>query len=551
MTNIMRTIKNKLFAAAAAGTALTGAASANNPVDGGIALLPAKSAIAQEVHIFHNWILMPIMTGISLFVLALLLWVAMRYRAKANPNPRKFSHNTLVEVLWTGIPILILLFIALFSFDLLYKEDVIPDGKQVIAKADGVQNVFAFANDFSERRVVSRANHMDVLVADSAGVRELTYRADYTLEDLGEAEVLVALNETPAPGQSVIIRGGRTRVGPSKLLGLFGEDRSEVALAPTVTLKVNGYQWGWTYSYPDYGDFEVTSNMLPEDQTTPELYRFAVDNPIYMPVGETIRVMTTARDVIHSFALPNFAIKVDAVPGRINETWFNALEEGTYYGQCSEICGIKHSFMPIEVRVVSRADFDQWVNEQRELNGMSPLGAEIAAVSLEAPVEAAIEEVAAVETEEASELAAQLVEETPAPAVIASAEVIERCEGDLNALVQATKIVFRISSADIDGQSYPVLDEIAGVANACTGSVIEIAGHTDSTGGEETNRLLSAARAQAVVDYLAAKDIPAAQLTAQGYGSAQPIASNSTREGRAQNRRIEFSVSAPEAPTAE
>ena len=198
------------------------------------------------------------------------------------------------------------------------------------------------------------------MVADSAGVRPLAYRTDYTLEGLGEPEVLVALNETPAAGQNVIIRGGRTRVGPGKIFGLFGEDNSEVALAPTVTLKVNGYQWGWTYSYPDFGDFEISSNMLPEDQTTPELYRYAVDNPIYLPVGETIRVVTTARDVIHSWALPNFAIKIDAVPGRINETWFNAIEEGAYYGQCSEICGIKHSFMPIEIRMVSRAEFNQW-----------------------------------------------------------------------------------------------------------------------------------------------------------------------------------------------
>ena len=102
----------------------------------------------------------------------------------------------------------------------------------------------------------------------------------------------------------------------AKVLGLFGEDRSEIALAPTITLKVNGFQWGWTYSYPDFGDFEVSSLMLAEDQTTPELYRYAVDNPIYVPVGETIRVVTTASDVIHSWALPNFAIKIDAVPGR-------------------------------------------------------------------------------------------------------------------------------------------------------------------------------------------------------------------------------------------
>ena len=321
---------------------------------------------------------MPVMTGISLFVLALLFWVAVRYNAKANPTPSKFSHNTLVEVLWTGIPIIILLFIALFSFDLLYKEDVIPDGKQVVVEADGQQKVFAFANDFSKRRIVKRREHLQVSLADASGERSLSYRDDYSVEGFGQEEVLVNLKETPRRGQNVIIRGGRTRVGLGKLFGLFGEDTSQIALAPTVTLKVNAYQWGWTYFYPDFGDFEVNSLMLPEDQTTPELYRFAVDNPIYLPVGESIRVTTTARDVIHSWSLPNFAIKIDAVPGRTNETWFNALEEGIYYGQCSEICGIKHSFMPIEVHVVSRAEFMQWVDQQRELNGLEPMGVAVA-----------------------------------------------------------------------------------------------------------------------------------------------------------------------------
>lgn len=375
----MRAMTKNFGAISGAGLTAMTAALANTPVDGGISLLPAKSPTAQEVHVFHNWVLMPVMVGISLFVLALLLWVIVRYNSKANPNPQKFSHNMLVEVLWTGIPIFILLFIALFSFDLLYKEDVIPDGKQVVAAADGQQNVFTFENNFTERRTVKRAKHLDVLIADGAGERALTYRDDFTVEGLGDPEIRVALNETPARGQNVIIRGGRTRVGPGKIFGLFGEDQSRVAVAPTVTLKVNGYQWGWTYFYPDFGDFEVNSLMLEEDQTTPELYRFAVDNPIYLPVGESIRVVTTAQDVIHSWAMPNFAIKVDAVPGRLNETWFQALEEGTYYGQCSEICGVKHSFMPIEIRVVSRAAFMEWVNEQRALNGMEPMSADVAA----------------------------------------------------------------------------------------------------------------------------------------------------------------------------
>ncbi|HBK90861.1 MAG TPA: hypothetical protein DDZ68_04225 [Parvularcula sp.] len=140
-----------------------------------------------------------------------------------------------------------------------------------------------------------------------------------------------------------------------------------------MTLKVVGYQWGWSYSYPDFGDFEFASNMLPEEKTTPELYRFEVDNRVVVPVGETIRVVTTARDVIHSFALPNMAIKVDAVPGRLNETWFKADREGVFYGQCSEICGVRHSAMPIAVEVVSRPKFEAWVDSQRALAGMAPM----------------------------------------------------------------------------------------------------------------------------------------------------------------------------------
>ncbi|MEO0880935.1 MAG: cytochrome c oxidase subunit II transmembrane domain-containing protein [Pseudomonadota bacterium] len=373
-------ISRRRLAAVFAGSGAVGAAGAavaaeGHAQDGGITLLPAGSALAAEVHSFHNWVLMPVMVGISLFVLALLLYVMVRYNQKANPVARRFSHNTLVEIVWTGVPILILLFIALFSFDLLYKEDVMPDGRQVVVQADGGATTVVFPNDFTAKRKVTRPKHLDVIVENANGAEKLAYRTGFTVEGLGEEEVVVTLNETPPAGSNVIVRGGRSRVGPTKVLGLFGEDRTEIATAPTVTIKVSGYQWGWSYSYPDFGDFEITSNMLPENETTPELYRLAVDNPVYIPAGETIRITTTARDVIHSWALPNFAIKVDAVPGRINETWFKADVENTYYGQCSEICGIKHAFMPIEVRAVSREEFMAWVNEQRELNGMEPMAA--------------------------------------------------------------------------------------------------------------------------------------------------------------------------------
>lgn len=329
---------------------------------GGIGMQPANSALAEEVHFFHNVILLPIITIISLFVLALLLWIVFRYNAKANPVPRKFSHNTLIEIIWTAAPIAILLVIALPSFELLYKEDVVPDGKQVAAQGDGQTVDFVFPNDFADRRKVERAGHLQVILDDGDGRRVLEHRKDYSLRGLGEEEVVVSFNAPPAAGQSVVIRGGRA-----------ADRHGNITLAPTMTLKVNGYQWGWTYSYPDFGDFEYSSNMLPREETTDALYRLEVDNRIVVPVGETIRVTTTARDVIHSFALPAFAIKVDAVPGRINETWFNAEREGVFYGQCSEICGIKHSFMPIAVEVVSRPAFEAWVDSQRALAGLEPM----------------------------------------------------------------------------------------------------------------------------------------------------------------------------------
>lgn len=336
----------------------------NGPVDGDVGMLPAASKLAEEVHFFHNGVLMPIITVISIFVLALLLWIVFRYNVKANPQSRKFSHNTLLEVIWTGVPILILLAIAFFSFDLLYKEDVIPDGKQIVAKADGATTDFTFANDFPPSRTAAAPKHVQVFKGTAAGAEGLVHGRDYTLAGLGSATVAVKFKTAPAAGETIVIRAGRS---------LVGAKTKEIALAPTMTLKAIGYQWGWTYAYPDFGDFEFSSNMLPEEKTTPELYRFEVDNRVVVPVGETIRVVTTARDVIHAFALPNMAIKIDAVPGRLNETWFKADREGVYYGQCSEICGVRHSAMPIAVEVVSRAKFEAWVDSQRALAGMDPM----------------------------------------------------------------------------------------------------------------------------------------------------------------------------------
>ena len=210
--------------------------------------------------------------------------------------------------------------------------------------------------------MVQRPRHLQVLVDDGSGLRVLDNRADYSTDGFGQSEVKVTLNTPPAAGSRVILRGGQSV-----------DHRGDVTLAPTMTLKVNGFQWGWTYSYPDFGDFEFTSLMAAADQTIPDLYRLEVDNRIVVPVGETVRLAVTASDVIHAWAMPVFAVKIDAVPGRINETWFKADREGVFYGQCSEICGINHSFMPIAVEVVSRSAFEAWVDSQRALAGMEPM----------------------------------------------------------------------------------------------------------------------------------------------------------------------------------
>ncbi len=232
------------------------------PTPGGIGLQPSASPLKAEAHFFHDVILMPIITIITLFVLGLIIWIVVRYNKKSNPTPARWSHNTLIEVIWTVVPVLILVFIALFSFRLLFSYHNMP--------------------------------------------------------------------------------------------------------TPDLTVKATGNQWNWSYEYPDQGIAEYISNMLPEDEIAARgmdhgLYRLAADEPIVVPVGQTVRVLVTASDVIHAFALPAFGLKTDAIPGRVNETWFKADRVGTFYGQCSELCGVDHAFMPIQINVVTQAEFEAWV----------------------------------------------------------------------------------------------------------------------------------------------------------------------------------------------
>jgi len=251
-------------AALAAATLMTagGAFAADlmgQPTPGAIDFQPAAAPLKHQVIFFHNVILLPIITAIVLLVLGLLLWCVVRYNSRANPVPAKFSHNTLVEVIWTTVPVLILMGIAVFSFRLLYAYHDMPK--------------------------------------------------------------------------------------------------------PDLTVKVTGYQWYWGYAYPDQKIDEITSTKMEEAEAKAKgvPYRLAANNPMVVPVGKVVRVLVTGADVIHAWANPAFGTKIDAIPGRVNQTWFNAEKIGVYYGQCSELCGIDHAFMPTEVDVVSQADFDKWV----------------------------------------------------------------------------------------------------------------------------------------------------------------------------------------------
>jgi cytochrome c oxidase subunit II len=255
----------RLLGLAVAGMTLAsaGMALAAQPQPWEVTLQPAASPVMENIVWFHNFLFV-LITLITLFVLGLLVAVVVKFNAKANPVPSKTTHNTLIEVAWTLIPVLILVGIAVPSFRLLFLQLDIP-------KAD-------------------------------------------------------------------------------------------------LTIKATGKQWYWSYSYPDNGKFEFDSLMAADKQ--PRL--LGVDNEMVVPVNKVIRVQTTGADVIHAFAVPAFGIKIDSIPGRLNETWFKATKTGMYYGQCSELCGKDHAFMPIAVRVVEDQEFAAWVEAAKKKYATNP-----------------------------------------------------------------------------------------------------------------------------------------------------------------------------------
>ena len=231
---------------------------ANEPKDWQLGFQSSASKSMSDIVWFHDYMLLPIITGITAFVLFLLLYTCVRYRSSKNKVASTTSHNTFIEVVWTLVPCLILIVMAVPSFKVLYSQDTIP-------KAD-------------------------------------------------------------------------------------------------VTIKAIGYQWYWGYEYPDeniiFDSYMVEDKDLKENQ--PRL--LTVDNEFFVPVNKVVKLMITANDVLHAWALPSFGVKRDAVPGRINETWFKAERTGTFYGQCSELCGIKHAFMPITVNVVTEEEYKEWLD---------------------------------------------------------------------------------------------------------------------------------------------------------------------------------------------
>lgn len=240
-----------------------------------LGLQEAVTPIMERIDGFHD-LIMWIITGIVLLVLGLLVYVMVRFNARANPVPSKTTHNTAVEVAWTVIPILILLVIAVPSFRLLYFDRTIP-------------------------------------------------------EDVD------------------------------------------------MTIKAIGNQWYWTYEYPDADGLTFDSLLVEEadlQEGQPRL--LTVDNDVVVPVNKTVRVIVTATDVMHNWAIPAFGMKMDAIPGRLNEAWFRAEKTGTYYGQCSELCGQRHAFMPIAVRVVSDAEYAEWLEQAKEEFATAPAATTVA-----------------------------------------------------------------------------------------------------------------------------------------------------------------------------
>jgi cytochrome c oxidase subunit 2 len=257
-------VQAALAALAAAAPAQSHAELIGAPQSGQMGFLPAATPIAGDIQWLHNVFLMPVIVGISLMVLALLAYVAWRFNEKANPVAWRTTHNGPLEILWTILPVVVLVIIAVPSFRLLTEQMVIPE--------------------------------------------------------------------------------------------------------PDMTIKATASQWHWNYTYPkSAGGFAFDSLIVEDKDLKPgDIRLLTVDNAIYVPVGKVVEVDVVSQDVIHSFSIPSLGVRMDAVPGRLNKAWFKSEQEGVFYGQCSNICGIDHAYMPIEVHVVSQQAYDGWLDKAKK-----------------------------------------------------------------------------------------------------------------------------------------------------------------------------------------
>jgi cytochrome c oxidase subunit 2 len=287
-----------------------------HPLPGQIGLQHSVTPIMDSITTFHNGILLWSAVLITLLVLALLIVVILRFNAKTNPTPSATTHNTLIEIIWTVVPILILVVIAVPSFSVLTDQLTMPDGERKYLGS----NIFSFGSE----EVPAPA-----MTIKATGV-QWNWEYEYRVPTPADAAAPVAADAAAAAPAE-----GAEGAAPAEQVATF----ASFMLKETST------------------DGSDRPTLKPNQ---PRL--LAVDNEIVVPVNTTIRMQVTAAPdgVIHAFAVPSFGIKVDAVPGKLNETWFNARKEGIYYGQCSELCGKDHAFMPIAVRVVSQEQFDLW-----------------------------------------------------------------------------------------------------------------------------------------------------------------------------------------------
>lgn len=281
MSKLIYTVLATLLSTPALATGLQPQPGIGQPVDKGLGLQAPASAIKEQMEWFHNDLLLPIITVITVLVMLLLIWVMVRYNRKANPTPSKTTHNTLIEVIWTALPLAILAVIVFPSLSLLYYTERSPEKTEM-------------------------------------------------------------------------------------------------------TLKVIGHQWYWEYVYPDHNGVTFSAYVKKNSELKPgEPRLLETDRRVVLPVDTNIKFVVTAADVLHSWTIPAFGVKRDAVPGRLNESWVKVEKEGVYYGQCSELCGTDHAYMPIAVEVVSKDAFASWIKQQQADQGLTE------AAAAPAPAEAA------------------------------------------------------------------------------------------------------------------------------------------------------------------